>query len=372
MAKNGVMLIGNLFITIKFEQIVYNTYCCLFLEKSLIRLEHIYKRYETKGRPVHVALSDVNLQIERGSIYGIIGRSGAGKSTLIRLLNLLEKPSSGKVYLNGEDIISYRGAKLRALRHRIGMVFQHFNLLSSRTVLDNICLPLRLVGVDKKTREKRAMELLEIVGLTAHATKYPAQLSGGQKQRVGIARSLANNPQLLLCDEATSALDPETTQSILALLMDINQRLGITIVMITHSMDVIRSVCDRVAVLDNGLLVEEGEVIDVFLHPQHETTDSLLNESKGVDAEAWRHLVGDSGAQVLRLSYRGETTAQPLISRLSSELGLQVSILQGTVGQLKNIAYGQLVVSIEGELFQQDKVTEFLKKNNVAYEVLRS
>lgn len=338
----------------------------------MIRLKHIYKRFETKGRPVHTALSDVNLQIDRGSIYGIIGRSGAGKSTLIRLLNLLERPSSGEVYLNGEDISSFKGSQLRELRHRIGMVFQHFNLLSSRTVLENVCLPLRLVGVPKKEREARALELLEIVGLTEHTHKYPAQLSGGQKQRVGIARSLANNPELLLCDEATSALDPETTQAILALLMDINQRLGITIVLITHSMDVIRSVCDKVAVLDHGHLVEEGEVIDVFLHPQHETTQSLLHESSGVDAEAWKRLVEGSGAQVLRLSYRGETTAQPLISRLSKELGVQVSILQGTVGQLKDIAYGQLVVSIEGETSQQDQVTQFLTNNNVSYEVLKS
>lgn len=338
----------------------------------MIRLEHIYKRFETKGRPVHTALSDVNLQIDRGSIYGIIGRSGAGKSTLIRLLNLLERPSSGKVYLNGEDISAFKGAELRQLRHRIGMVFQHFNLLSSRTVLDNVCLPLRLVGVPKKEREARAMELLEIVGLTEHTHKYPAQLSGGQKQRVGIARSLANNPELLLCDEATSALDPETTQAILDLLMDINQRLGITIVLITHSMDVIRSVCDKVAVLDHGHLVEEGEVIDVFLHPQHETTQSLLHESSGVDAEAWKRLVADSGARVLRLSYRGETTAQPLISRMATELDTQISILQGTVGQLKDIAYGQLVVSIDGDADKQKRVTEFLKDNNVAYEVLQS
>ena len=188
----------------------------------MIRLEHIYKRFETKGRPVHTALSDVNLQIDRGSIYGIIGRSGAGKSTLIRLLNLLERPSSGNVYLNGEDISAFKGAELRQLRHRIGMVFQHFNLLSSRTVLDNVCLPLRLVGVPKKEREARAMELLEIVGLTEHTHKYPAQLSGVQKQRVGIARSLANNPELLLCDEATSALDFESEHIIMKNLKQIS------------------------------------------------------------------------------------------------------------------------------------------------------
>ena len=338
----------------------------------MIRLEHIYKRFETRGRPVHTALSDVNLGIERGAIYGIIGRSGAGKSTLIRLLNLLERPSSGKVYFNDEDISSFKGAQLRELRHRIGMVFQHFNLLSSRTVLDNVCLPLRLLGVPKKDREARALELLEIVGLTEHTNKYPAQLSGGQKQRVGIARALANNPELLLCDEATSALDPETTQAILALLKDINQRLGITIVLITHSMDVIRSVCDRVAVLDQGHLVEEGEVIDVFLHPQHETTQSLLQESSGGDAQAWKRLVKDSGAQVLRLSYRGESTSQPIISHLSRALGVQVSILQGTVGQLKDTAYGQLVVSIDGDAAQKAQVMQFLTENNVAYEVLES
>ncbi|WOS38736.1 Methionine import ATP-binding protein MetN [Oligella urethralis] len=338
----------------------------------MIRLEHIYKRFETRGRPVHTALSDVNLGIERGAIYGIIGRSGAGKSTLIRLLNLLERPSSGKVYFNDEDISAFRGAQLRQLRHRIGMVFQHFNLLSSRTVLDNVCLPLRLLGVAKQDREARALELLEIVGLTEHRHKYPAQLSGGQKQRVGIARALANNPELLLCDEATSALDPETTQAILALLKDINQRLGITIVLITHSMDVIRSVCDRVAVLDQGHLVEEGEVIDVFLHPQHQTTQSLLQESSGVDAQAWKRLVKDSGAQVLRLSYRGESTSQPIISHLSRELGVQVSILQGTVGQLKDTAYGQLVVSIDGDAAQKAQVMQFLTENNVAYEVLES
>lgn len=338
----------------------------------MIRLENVYKRYETKGRPAHVALDDVSLAVERGTIYGIIGRSGAGKSTLIRLLNLLERPSAGRVYLNGEDISAFRGTQLRQLRHRIGMVFQHFNLLSSRTVLDNVCLPLRLVGVAKAEREQRALELLAIVGLTEHAHKYPAQLSGGQKQRVGIARALANRPDLLLCDEATSALDPETTQSILALLMDINQRLGITIVLITHSMDVIRSICDRVAVLDHGHLVEEGAVIDVFLSPQHETTRALLSESSGMDSEGWKRLVAGSSSQVLRLSYRGEMTAQPLISRLSKELNVQVSILQGTVGQLKDVAYGQLVVAIDGEATQLAQVTEFLKNNQIDFEVLQS
>lgn len=380
----------------------------------MIRLEQIDKYYDGQGGARTVALSDVNLRIEGGSIYGIIGRSGAGKSTLIRLLNLLERPSRGRIYLKDEDLTTYKGAQLRQLRHRIGMVFQHFNLLSSRTVLDNVALPLRLVGMPKPAREQKARDLLALVGLSEHEHKYPAQLSGGQKQRVGIARALANNPELLLCDEATSALDPETTQSILSLLLDINERLGITIVMITHSMDVIRRVCDRVAVLDQGRLVEEGEVIEVFLHPQHLTTQSLLLESSGVDAEAWRQLLpatpeavatlavtsatsksvaGDvapatttQGAEsegrtdvsgttptaptVLRLSYRGAITAQPLISRMSQALDLEVSILQGTVGQLKGNAYGQLVVALYGAEVPMAEVERFLAQHQIQYEVL--
>lgn len=243
----------------------------------MIRLKNIHKTY-TSGTRTITALDTINLHIEAGEIFGIIGRSGAGKSTLIRLLNLLERPSSGEVFLQGQNLCALSEAALRQTRQKIGMVFQHFNLLRMRTVLDNVCFPLRLAGLNRKAQRARAMEMLELVGLSDHAHKYPRQLSGGQQQRVGIARALANEPQLLLCDEATSALDPETTQSILALLSEINQRLGITIVLITHSMDVIRAVCDRVAVIEAARLVEVGPVAQVFSQPEHPVTRALIEQ----------------------------------------------------------------------------------------------
>ncbi|HUH39864.1 MAG TPA: ATP-binding cassette domain-containing protein, partial [Castellaniella sp.] len=312
----------------------------------MIDLENIRKTYHSAGREVH-ALADVNLTIRQGEVFGIIGRSGAGKSTLIRMLNLLERPSAGVVQVDGRDITAFSDAQLREYRRSVGMVFQHFNLLRSRTVLDNVCFPLRLAGMARAERLARAREVLALVGLTDHAHKYPGQLSGGQQQRVGIARALASRPRLLLCDEATSALDPETTQSILRLLGDINQRLGLTIVLITHSMDVIRAVCDRVAVIEAGRIVECGEVLDVFLHPRHDATQSLLSES-GVDAEGWRAMAGGLKGRLLRLSFRGDNTAQPLLSRISRELSLDLSILQGSVGRIKDTPFGQLVVSVQG------------------------
>src|SRR5690606_1041595 len=240
----------------------------------MIRLENLSKTYMSSGRQIH-ALAGVDMTVREGEVFGIIGRSGAGKSTLIRMLNLLERPTAGRVWIDGRDITGLHGGELRRLRQRIGMIFQHFNLLDSRTVRENVCFPLRLAGVGRGARLARADEVLELVGLAGQGDKYPRQLSGGQRQRVGIARALANRPELLLCDEATSALDPETTQSILRLLADINRSLGLTIVLITHGMDVIRAVCDRVAVIDAGKIVECGDVLDVFLHPKHEVTQSL-------------------------------------------------------------------------------------------------
>lgn len=335
----------------------------------MIRLENISKTYTSAGRTVH-ALRDISLQIRQGEVFGIIGRSGAGKSTLIRMLNLLEQPSTGQVWVQDQDITRFSDAQLRAFRQGVGMVFQHFNLLHSRTVLDNVCFPLRLAGVQRAQRQQRALEVLHLVGLQDHAHKYPRQLSGGQQQRVGIARALANRPQLLLCDEATSALDPETTQSILRLLREINQELGLTIVLITHGMDVIRSVCDRVAVIDAGQIVEMGEVLDVFLHPGHVTTQSLLSES-GVDADGWQDLAGSVGGRLLRLSFRGAATTQPLLSRVTRELGLDVSILQGSVSRIKDEPYGQLVVAVEGDGASQDRLHALLAELNIESEVLR-
>lgn len=335
----------------------------------MIDLENIRKTYTTAGRATH-ALAGVDMHVRKGEVFGIIGRSGAGKSTLIRMLNLLERPTQGVVSIDGQDITAYTDAQLREFRRSVGMVFQHFNLLRSRTVLDNVCFPLRLAGMGRAERIARAQEVLALVGLADQGHKYPGQLSGGQQQRVGIARALASRPQLLLCDEATSALDPETTQSVLRLLDDINQRLGLTIVLITHSMEVIRAVCDRVAVIDAGLIVECGDVLDVFLHPQHAVTQSLLSES-GVDAEGWRDLAQGMRGRLMRLSYRGEHTAQPLLSRLSRELNLDLSILQGAVGRIKNIPYGQLVVAVEGADASLAQLGDLLTSAQVDYEVLR-
>jgi len=250
------------------------------------------------------------------------------------------------------------------------MIFQHFNLLDSRTVRENVCFPLRLAGVARRARLARADEVLELVGLAGQGDKYPRQLSGGQRQRVGIARALANRPELLLCDEATSALDPETTQSILRLLADINRRLGLTIVLITHGMDVIRGVCDRVAVLDAGRVVETGPVVDVFLHPRHDTTRALLSES-GLESGDWHAFEADVPGRLARLSFRGEAAAQPLLSRVSRELGLDLSILQGSIGRLKDIPYGQLVVAVQGEDTARDALPARLAAEGVDYEVLR-
>lgn len=336
----------------------------------MIELKNIHKSYASRDKVVE-ALAGVSLDIDQGEIFGIIGRSGAGKSTLIRMLNLLERPTSGSVLLHGQDITQISEAALRTLRHKIGMVFQHFNLLTSRTVLQNVAFPLRLAGMDKKARTERALALLELVGLQDHAYKYPRQLSGGQQQRVGIARALANEPELLLCDEATSALDPETTQSILNLLLDINRRFGITVVLITHSMDVIRTVCDRVAIIDNGRIAESGEVIDVFLHPQHATTLSLLSES-GVDADGWKELIEGVSGRIVRLTYRGQNAAQPLLSQASRNLNVNLSILQGAVGKIKDTPYGQLVLAVEADPSSYEPLEAFFRDNQVNYEVLRA
>lgn len=336
----------------------------------MIHLEDIHKTYASPGRVSH-ALAGVDLRVSAGDIYGIIGRSGAGKSTLIRMLNLLEQPTSGQVWVGGRNITTLSASQLRQYRQSVGMVFQHFNLLTSRTVLDNVRFPLRLAGLSSKEQTARAQEVLELVGLDDHISKYPRQLSGGQQQRVGIARALANRPSLLLCDEATSALDPETTQSILRLLRDINTRLKLTIVLITHSMDVIRSVCDQVAVIDDGRIVEHGDVLDVFLHPQHPVTQSLLSESAMEDADGWQDLAKGMTGTLVRLSFRGDATLQPVLSQISRDLDLDLSILQGSVGRIKQTPYGQLVLAVQGAPEAKARLSHEIQREGVQYEVLR-
>jgi len=336
----------------------------------VIRIEQLTKIYPGRGAD-HLALDAVDLSIDKGEIFGIIGRSGAGKSTLIRCLNRLETPSSGRVLVDGQDLSTLSARELPRMRQRLGMIFQHFNLLHAKTVAQNVSFPLRLAGRhDRDAIDRRVDALLERVGLSAYRDSYPARLSGGQKQRVGIARALANAPSVLLSDEATSALDPQTTLSILQLLQDINRELGLTIVLITHEMSVIRNLCDRVAVLDHGRVVETGRVADIFLHPQHAVTRSLLAESGTPDEGALIQLRQRATGPLLRLTFVGDTTYQPLLSRATEETGLRFNILQGSVGRIKETPYGQLLVEAVGAHVEIGPALAFFTRWNVHHEVV--
>jgi D-methionine transport system ATP-binding protein len=306
----------------------------------MIRLNGVHKRFAGTGGG---ALAGVDLAVERGEIFGIIGRSGAGKSTLVRLLNGLEKPTEGNVHVDGIAVAELGPDGLRALRRRVGMIFQNFGLLTSATAAQNIALPLKIAGTPAPAIAARVAELLELVGLKDHAGKYPAQLSGGQKQRVGIARALATGPDILLCDEATSALDPETTRDVLALIAALNRDLGLTIVLITHEMDVVRQVCDRVAVLKDGHVVETGATVDVLIDPQHPETRALLADAGDAGAGTY-----DFNGQVVRFTVHGDVTHAPLISRIARETGADLTILDGRVGRLRDTAYAQLTLGVSG------------------------
>ena len=287
----------------------------------MIEFHDVHKTYRVAGREIP-ALQPTRLNIQAGQIFGLIGHSGAGKSTLLRLINRLEEPSGGRILVEGEDVTALDAEGLRRFRQRVGMIFQHFNLLSSKTVADNIAMPLRLAGGFSRAEvDARVSELLARVGLSDHARKYPAQLSGGQKQRVGIARALACRPSILLCDEATSALDPQTTASVLQLLAEINRELKLTIVLITHEMDVIRRVCDQVAVMDGGAIVEQGDVADVFLHPQHPTTRRFVFEAERVDEDERHDDFAHVPGLILRLTFRGEATYAPLLGTVARQTG---------------------------------------------------
>jgi D-methionine transport system ATP-binding protein len=314
----------------------------------VIRFIDVHKSYRVDGKDIP-ALEPLNLEIADSEVFGIIGHSGAGKSTLIRLINVLERPSGGRILIGDTEITALPDPALRAARQRIGMIFQHFNLLSSQTVSENIAFPMRIAG-DKDTATIRARvdELLQRVGLTAHANKYPAQLSGGQKQRVGIARALANHPTLLLCDEATSALDPQTTASVLDLLAEINRELKLTIVLITHEMDVVRRVCDRVAVLDAGRIVEQGTVADVFLHPKHATTQRFVREALPEEAAGEQVPYQNVPGRIMRLSFRGDATWSPTLGRVTRETGIDFNILAGRIDRIKDLPYGQLTLAMHG------------------------
>ena len=317
-----------------------------------IEIRGLCKVYPIPGGEVH-ALTNINLTIQKGDIYGIIGMSGAGKSTLIRRLNRLDTPTDGQILIDGENILAMNKKQLRATRRRMAMIFQQFNLLMQKSVARNVRYPLDIAGVPKKQANERVMELLKIVGLEDKANAYPAQLSGGQKQRVAIARALASDPEMLLCDEATSALDPMTTQSILALLQKINQELGITVVLITHEMAVIRQICNKVAILDGGLLAEEGTVDDVFMHTKSAAGRRLfgiLPEQEEIPPQS-----------AIRIVFDGESAEQPIISKLVKEIGLDVNILSADIRQLNQKAYGQMMIARPDDPFEVQQVVEYLR-----------
>ena len=335
----------------------------------MIVFDQVQKSYQVGGRAIP-ALHPTSMTIETGEVFGIVGHSGAGKSTLIRLINKLEPATSGRILIDDEDITRYSAADLRAFRRKVGMIFQHFNLLSSKTVADNIAFPMKLAGIYSKAEiRSRVEELLARVSLSDHANKYPSQLSGGQKQRVGIARALACRPTILLCDEATSALDPQTTQSVLKLLADINKELGLTIVLITHEMDVVRRVCDRVAVMDAGRVVEMGPVSKVFLHPQHHTTRDFVFESESVDRDELQEDLQKAEGRILRLTFKGESTYKPLLGSVARQSGVDFSILSGRIDHIKDTPYGQLTLSLVGG--DLDVAMQALEAADVHVEVVR-
>lgn len=339
----------------------------------MIELKNIKKIFHTKKGTVE-AVNGVDLTIEGGDIYGIVGYSGAGKSTLIRMFNGLEVPSSGTVSVNGKVISTLKGSSLRKERQKIGMVFQHFNLLWSRTVVENILFPLEIAGVPKEKRLARANELVKLVGLEGREDAYPAQLSGGQKQRVGIARSLANDPTLLLCDEATSALDPQTTDEVLDLLLDINKRLNLTIVLITHEMHVIRKICDKVAVMENGKIIEHGKVMDVFKRPKEDVTKRFIRQDSNDEEDT--HLVLEEllaeypDGKVVRLTFHGEQAKLPIISKIVKEDDVDLTIIEGNIKKTQEGAIGSLYVQLMGQPEKINQAIENLRKMRVEVEVI--
>lgn len=338
--------------------------------EPIIKLDDIVVDFKTKDQDL-LAVNHVDLTVEKGDIYGIVGYSGAGKSTLVRVINLLQRPTSGAVQVNGQNILSLNDAELRQARKKIGMIFQHFNLLNSLTIEQNVAFPLRTSKLSKSEKKKKVDELLELVGLADKKDNYPRQLSGGQKQRVGIARSLANDPDILISDEATSALDPKTTESILNLLRDINEELGLTIVLITHQMEAVKQVCNRVAVMDSGEVVERGEILDIFAKPQHPLTKAFIDTTTRLDAtlkviyqqENVKNLPASD--KLIKLSYVGDSTDEPLISTLYEKFNVSANILYGNIEILRGTPLGNLIVILTGAASDTEAALAFINGQDV-------
>lgn len=340
----------------------------------MISIQNLSKSYQVGPQTV-TALQGINLDIAQGEIFGIIGRSGAGKSTLIRCLNLLERPTHGNILMAGHCLTRMNRAELLAARRQMGMIFQHFNLLHERTVAANIALPLECAGMPRAKIKARIKELLVLVGLESHANHYPSQLSGGQKQRVAIARALATSPKVLLCDEATSALDPQSTQAILSLLKSIHARLGITIVLITHEMEVIKTICDKVGILHHGELIETQPVIGLFTNPQTEEAKSLVRSSTQMQLptflkETLCDTPNDNGGTIIRIAYHGSTASQPILSYLIKHFPVTINILQGNIETIQDQIAGIMIVEIKGTQESIEKSCAFLQEHELHIEVL--
>lgn len=332
--------------------------------ETIIQVKDVGKTFAGRDNTVE-ALKGINLDIHRGDIYGIIGMSGAGKSTLVRCLNFLEKPTTGTITVEGRDLASLTEKGLRQVRTDIAMIFQHFNLLMQRTVLDNICFPLEITGKKKKEARIRAKELLEVVGLTEKAKAYPAQLSGGQKQRVAIARALANNPKILLCDEATSALDPTTTKSILALLKDINEKYGITIVIITHEMTVVQEICTHVAIIDGGFLAETGTVEEVFARPKTPAAKALVFQNGGIYTEM-------KGRRCIRVVFKEQSSFEPVIANMVLECKAPANILLADTKDIGGVAHGQMILQLPEDEVTAGKMIHYLRERKLEVEELNN
>ncbi len=332
--------------------------------EPIIKIEHLSKDFRQKDEEVH-ALRDVSLEIYPGDIYGVIGMSGAGKSTLVRCLNFLEQPTSGTVIVDGDDLASLSDRQLREKRKNIGMIFQHFNLLMQRSVIDNVCYPMEIAGVRKSEARKKAMEYLKIVDLEEKRNSYPAQLSGGQKQRVAIARVLASNPKILLCDEATSALDPQTTKSILQLLKEINRQYGITIIVITHEMAVVQEICSHVAIIDQGSLVEHGTMEDIFLAPKS-------REARRLIYEGYENVSEMKGKRCVRIVFSENSSFEPVIGNMVLAFKSPVNILYANTRNLDGVAKGEMVLQLPEDEQLSGKMITWLKNAKLSVEELEN
>lgn len=340
----------------------------------MIELKNITKTFEHKGKK-NIALSNISLSVSEGKIVGVIGESGAGKSTLIRCVNLLERPNSGEVWIDGQNLMELSSSKLTSARRNIGMIFQHFNLLSSRTVFDNIAFPLELNHTPKTKIKNRVYELVELVGLTDKLDSYPTNLSGGQKQRVAIARTLANNPKVLLSDEATSALDPSTTRSILSLLKDLNKELGITILLITHEMDVVKQICDDIAVMNGGKLIEQGSVSEIFSNPKTELAQRFISSSLHLEIpvdyqKRITHMPEEGKHPLLKLQISGNTVDEPVLSEISRLFDINNNIISAQMDYAGGVKFGVMLTEIIGTISKEMAAIEYLKSKNIKVTLL--